>query len=175
MTKSQKGWLSALFVAVIGLFLVLLTLAVNDFVFLKDNIINGQLVKTVSGHIRTVKYYHGGRSGEVVKLSVVPSVKKWVLMGKVTEEESTLFVKGNQIEVEVYQWPDNILRREYNQKHTLQSLAVKINNKVIRTSEHAKAKAINGSYFMMTVILFGLLVGIFGLYFMIKTPSKITK
>lgn len=140
---------------------MLLVVLMNGLALLKGNIINGRLVETVSGYIRTVEYYHGGRSCEVMKLSVIPSVKKWILMGSVTEEESAYFVKGNQIEVEVYQLHDNILRREYNQKHTLQSFGMKINNKVLRKREYAKSKVINSHYFMMGFTLFGLLVGVF--------------
>jgi len=172
MTSSQKRWLSALFVAVIGLFLMLFTFGVNDMVFLKNHVANGQMVKTISGNIKTVKYYHGGRSGEVMKLSLMPGVKKWVLMGKISAEESALFVKGNQMDVEVYQWPDNMFRREYSQKHTLQSLGVTVNNQVVRSSKHAKLKAMNGSYVIVAVSLFGLLIGAFGLYYIIKIPPK---
>ncbi|MFK7994358.1 MAG: hypothetical protein AB8B87_09490 [Granulosicoccus sp.] len=172
LSRSKKLWLIALFLSVICLFLVLFTLVINDYFFLKDKFTNDRMVRNVSGHIQTVKYYHGGRSGEALKLRV-SGLKKWVLIGKVkNEEESTYFVKNNKIEVEVYQLPNNILRRKYIQKHTLQSLGVKVNNKVLRSSENAKSTVIRNHLLILAVIVFVLFTVFFGLYKISKTPIK---
>lgn len=171
VTRSQKFLLSALFLVLISFFTLFLIEIVSEQLFLRNYIMSGQSVEQANGKIKIVKYYYGGRVGEVMKLSL-PGLKKWILMGKVTKEEAPYFVKGNSIEVEVYQVPPNLFGREYNQQHTLRSLGVKVNNQVVRTSDSRKNEALRNNYFFIAILLFICLIALFGLYFISKAPFK---